>query len=645
MKPLLLIICFQFIGGLIPLFAVDHDSIPVFDLDEVYENYGGNKFFRMLSREGFDETGNENFDGWRGCDSCLLHGRFIAGANRSELFISTDKVEYSAIFADGRQIFPSYIGRGRKGYRLEVSADTPTELSIQFTSLPKYPISFHLHASEWELEKWVRKGHVVELGFMFHSVFLGCLAMVVLFSFSTFFFHRRIDVLFYGIYAALLFVYFGTDYALRNGIFYGSVGHYLKRLVHPAMFIAYIYFLKTFINARDRFPKLYTLYDRSVWFLLVIFVITVFSAPPYNRTFFDTIILYYQLVAGVVAIYIIYLLYKLQPPFYTFLIGGHSFLTLGSVAAIILSIYQIQLGFLLPLHWMMIGIICELILFSAALGYRMHLVNQEKIDMQGALIGEMKKNELILEDRQKELTEIVQLTETKFIEEERDKIRAEMSLEEKKVELDLLRNQMNPHFIFNSLNSIKSFIIKNQPRIAGGYITKFASLMRLILSNSKEIEIPLSKELEAIKLYVELEQLRMDDMFDFDLLVSEEIDTSRVSVQPLILQPFIENAIWHGLRYLEEPGLLRLQITKEEEQLEIIIEDTGIGREASYAKAKTEFAKSKSLGIEITKERLSKKYKSDYSLSIEDVRANHPNPGTRIRLKLPILITVEYEYN
>src|SRR4030095_410376 len=117
-----------------------------------------------------------------------------------------------------------------------------------------------------------------------------------------------------------------------------------------------------------------------------------------------------------------------------------------------------------------------------------------------------------------------------------------------------LRAQMNPHFIFNSLNSINMFILENNKLQASEYLSKFSRLVRLILQNSQKILIPLEKELEALQLYLELEALRFDQSFEYKILMDDEVDTSVLRVPPLIIQPYAENAIWHGLMHKKEKG-------------------------------------------------------------------------------------------
>ncbi|MFN4256157.1 MAG: histidine kinase [Saprospiraceae bacterium] len=172
------------------------------------------------------------------------------------------------------------------------------------------------------------------------------------------------------------------------------------------------------------------------------------------------------------------------------------------------------------------------------------------------------------------------------------------------VQMSALRAQMNPHFLFNSLNSIKNYIAQNDPRLAARYLTKFSRLMRLILNNSKTHAVKLSLELETLDLYLELEQMRFAQKFDYQIIVSPEVDAETIEIPPMILQPFIENAIWHGFMTKPSKGHLRLEISKQGGGLVIEIDDDGIGRQraAALQSESGEFRQSHGLGI--THERL-----------------------------------------
>ena len=182
---------------------------------------------------------------------------------------------------------------------------------------------------------------------------------------------------------------------------------------------------------------------------------------------------------------------------------------------------------------------------------------------------------------------------------------AELKAEISETEMKALRSQMNPHFIFNSLNSISDYISKNNTAIADEYLTKFAKLMRLVLENSEQKEVPLASDLNALELYMQLEALRMKNKFTYEIIVDETIDQENTLVPPLILQPFVENSIWHGIAKKEGPGKIIVLIKKEGSMINCIVEDNGIGRpEIKDVTALKDSTGRRSLGMKITKERI-----------------------------------------
>ncbi|MFK7936167.1 MAG: two-component regulator propeller domain-containing protein [Saprospiraceae bacterium] len=168
--------------------------------------------------------------------------------------------------------------------------------------------------------------------------------------------------------------------------------------------------------------------------------------------------------------------------------------------------------------------------------------------------------------------------------------------------LQALSSQMNPHFLYNSLNSINNFIASKDPRRANEYLGDFATLMRMILNHSKMEKISLTKELECLELYLKLEHLRAAHKFDFSINVDNSIDTGKVFVPPMVVQPFVENAIWHGLHHKEVKGHLDLNINREGKQVVCQVIDDGIG--IKKAQEMQRESKYKSTGIENVRERL-----------------------------------------
>jgi len=202
--------------------------------------------------------------------------------------------------------------------------------------------------------------------------------------------------------------------------------------------------------------------------------------------------------------------------------------------------------------------------------------------------------------------------------------------------LKSLRSQMNPHFIFNALNSVNTFIATSDERAANKYLTDFSLLMRAVLENSEEDFIPLEKEIELLELYVQLEHFRFQDKFDYTIEVDPEIDIKKYMIPPMLLQPYVENAVWHGLRYKPEKGLLSIRFTKTiEDIVEIIISDDGIGREKSKALKTLNQKKQKSQGMSNIKKRihiLNTMYKDKLDVFISDLMDT--KEGTQVKLIL-----------
>jgi len=203
------------------------------------------------------------------------------------------------------------------------------------------------------------------------------------------------------------------------------------------------------------------------------------------------------------------------------------------------------------------------------------------------------------------------------------------------IALQSLRKDMNPHFIFNSLNSINQFISQHDERTANQYLTKFSTLMRGVLEHSSLDFIPLAKEISMLENYLQLEYQRFKDKFTYTLHVEETIDIEDVFIPNMIIQPHLENAVWHGLRYKESVGLLQMTITKDKNTLKVTIEDNGIGRAESHRLKTTHQREQKSKGTGNISQRiklLNELYSIDIQYNTEDLP---DNSGTIVNIVFP----------
>ena len=222
---------------------------------------------------------------------------------------------------------------------------------------------------------------------------------------------------------------------------------------------------------------------------------------------------------------------------------------------------------------------------------------------------------------------------------EEEKLRINKLLSE--YQMKALTAQMNPHFIFNAINSIQNFIIQNHSTLAYDYLIKFSKLIRMVLNNSKDNEISLKQEMETLAIYIELEQLRFENSFDYHVSIQPELDTDSLVIPALLLQPYIENAIWHGLMPLKNrKGIITLAIIEQNTFLKITITDNGIGRTASdLIKKKIVHKTHQSIGMELTGKRIEVfGQESKFSLQIID---NYNDQGlakgTTVEIILPMI--------
>jgi len=233
------------------------------------------------------------------------------------------------------------------------------------------------------------------------------------------------------------------------------------------------------------------------------------------------------------------------------------------------------------------------------------------------------KSALIAEKSEKEISEVI--LQSKIDEEKQSG----------------LRSQMNPHFIFNVLNSINKYILTSETTIASDYLIGFSKLIRMVLENSKATSIPLQADIDALQLYINMEKMRFEDKFESDIIIEEGIDTQYVMIPPLIIQPYVENAIWHGLLQKDGDNKLTIHISQpESNRLLISITDNGIGRQKAMELNSKSVSKNKSFGMQITKDRIENinaRFTEQASVIIEDLYDENSNAaGTRVSLHLPI---------
>jgi LytS/YehU family sensor histidine kinase len=208
-------------------------------------------------------------------------------------------------------------------------------------------------------------------------------------------------------------------------------------------------------------------------------------------------------------------------------------------------------------------------------------------------------------------------------------------------EMKALRSQMNAHFLYNSLNAIRLLVLQNDSDNAEKYLVKFARLMRFILDNSRQEWVSLASELNQLELYIELEQLRFDNSFDFSIQTDASLQKEAISIPSMIIQPYIENAILHGIAHKTGKGLILLSLKPVNNQLECTVEDNGVGREKAAMLKQNNISSHNSIGLIMTEERLqliSEMTGKEATVTMIDKFSDTGAPaGTKVIVRLPLV--------
>jgi len=428
-----------------------------------------------------------------------------------------------------------------------------------------------------------------------YLIFIGGMTLMLFYSLGIFFMNRDVLHVYYAVYLLSLVLYLGIRLPLifsplefRYPIFMSAYNDIIQVIVN----ITYLLFAAFFLNARENFPKLNKAIQIAISALGGVIFLQLILIISFEYNYLQVYLLegqrYGMIIFTLVAYVHILMNYKSRIVF--FLLIGSFFYLSGAVVAMYLN----------NIKYMMMGTGLEVFVFSLGMGYRIKLVEKEK----------------------------------KTIEKEIAKVR-----------LTALKAQMNPHFIFNSLNSIRALVIANETQRASEYIRKFAHLIRLILQYSSRDSISLEDEFKTLKLYVDLEGMRFRENFHFEIINDPGFIMKKYQVPPLILQPYVENAIGHGLVPKSGEKLLQIEIKAGTSWIWFRIRDNGVGRTYSQNFKTHREPEHKSMAMDLTKKRIdltNPRYSEGENVYVNDLTENGNPSGTEVCIRLPVMITKEY---
>lgn len=434
----------------------------------------------------------------------------------------------------------------------------------------------------------------------FYSWIRGGLVVLFVYHFIIYIQNKDDINKYYSIYLLCL-----TIYLIREVFTSETIQYYYQYISFSIQYVAYtsfIYFARSLVDLKEDFPKLDNLLLILAKLLLVFTVVLMMVQFFYGYETQKIVVAYSVPFSTICAFIVFYIISKKKTKQVFYLIlGSIIFLLFANISSIKMikgDYYLIDFKVHLRFYYF-IGAIIQSVIFAVLIGNYLRVIIERKREIEINL-----------------LTQNNQISELK---------------------MTALQSQMNPHFLFNSLNSINNYVLQNKIEEASNFITKFSSLVRKVLQVTSENTITLKEELEILSIYIKLEQMRLKNSFTFTLEVDEEIEQEKLKVVPLFLQPFIENAIWHGLSLNEGEKKLCLCIDLKNDNINVKILDNGIGLHAAKNRNRYKSKNKKSFGINIVKERLKLLYGDNTFISINDI-SNKDNSGTEVLITFPYII-------
>ncbi|WP_417784496.1 sensor histidine kinase [Tenacibaculum sp.] len=476
---------------------------------------------------------------------------------------------------------------------------------------------------------------------------LGILFILTVYHFLLYFQHKDKLYLLYSGYT--FFIILSQLQYLREGFLFEFLQPISQIAKYPEVYTETYYFIYTFfafkfLDIKKELPLWYSRCFKGVYVIMIYCVLKLlFYLTTGNYKFVYQGYFYFTIMMTVLGIVMYVPFFKSKSKLKYYMIIGSMVLFATSVSSLLYYLHLKGIGERIEPAYSILyaGFILENILFSLGLGHKQKLILEERNESQTQLIKQYAENEELRKEVQKKLELDIEALNKEAEIKKLEAIKIQYDKELAELTVATLRNQMNPHFIFNSLNSIKRYIIDNDKKEAVFYLNKFSKLIRKILGSTTQIESSLREELEILELYMSIENTRLDNTVNFSISIDEAINPIIIKVPPLITQPFIENAIWHGLALKKTNRQLKVEVLKaNKHQVQIDIIDNGIGRVKSKEIKERKIHKRTSVGIKLTEERLqhfAKNYQHKSGVVFTDLYMKNKPAGTKVSIIIPLI--------
>lgn len=491
-----------------------------------------------------------------------------------------------------------------------------------------------------------------EKGLMFNVIYIAGLSIVTLFILMFTFYLRRKVYIYYSLYLIFQIIY-GLNINARIPIVASNpiqnwlaFSYIANEAIQFTFFGFYALFILNLLKL-DKFSKNLAFVTKGMAALCFTYAI---ASLFLNYYLYDSELIYSlfksvrYLLLPIYIVLFVWTIIRVKSPLLIYFIIGNIFFATGALLSFYVSINMLHFNsggifdFKESLNAIFqMGLLGEVVCFSIAIALDIRLLQLEKDKVTDDFINQLNKTQLlqkemnrVLDAKIEEKTAEIHKIYAEIERQNEIEIKAAFSHKIKQSKLLALESQMNPHFIFNSLNSIKYLVLKKETNKAINYLNSFAQLLRNVLNNSRKGTITVEDELSVVELYLKIEKERASHSFEYQIEVQESASLSQFTTPALLLQPFLENAIWHGLMPSEKSNkLLKVSYQEENEQLKVIIIDNGVGRIKKSPNINDSY------GLDITRERIdlfNQTNDQQIQLEIEDLELNGKSLGTKVVL-------------
>lgn len=522
-------------------------------------------------------------------------------------------------------------------FAIEIERDKETVVTVSTYASPDdlrvrfYDQTFLLHPILYSLgvESWCNTFLIIG-GLIF--ILMSC----IIYGFG-FVLTKDRDYGYYMLYLLVMVIYFYNAFVAR--ILVGWVDDVqpnnvdlIHMAIQPLFHTTYVLFVRSFLKSKQKYP----VFDKVVRYFIVLAVCSSVALCLLNSysTYAAAIYFHvYRVTAIGISIYLITYVARQQDPLAIYIVWGSAIFVGFATIAMLMSWVNYTSEMLGPMHYTLIGTLIEIACFSFGLAHKGTLIGKEKLKLEVAYNRELTRNTELLTASELKLKTVVEDLKESLHQEQEVRVASVIANKDLEQEIANLRMQLNPHFVFNALTSLKSFVLNKDRKAASQHIDELSFFMRNVLTEAPKSTISLSLMLRHIRNYVAIENKRLAQPIQLEISVDTALDSDLELVPSMLLQPFVENAIWHGLAPSSASDkLIRIDVQSSADFLTIVIEDNGVGRVASSQKSSD---RKNGVAIQLLSKRIALHNEGVPGLDIHDLYSEDGQPiGTRVRIRV-----------